>query len=63
MNRTTESRRITQIAVSAGDKEIYDLLYALANDGTLWYRVMRDDKSWICIESLPQPPTPEPENI
>ena len=55
MNRTTESRRITQIAVSAGDKEIYDLLYALANDGTLWYRVMRDDKSWICIESLPHP--------
>ena len=63
MNRTTESRRITQIAVSAGDKEIYDLLYALANDGTLWYRKMREDSPWICIESLPQPPTPEPENI
>lgn len=63
MNRTTEPRYITQIAVSSGDEEIPDLLYALANDGTLWYRVMRGNKSWIRIESLPQPPTPEPENI
>lgn len=63
MNRTTEPRFITQIAVSAGGPEIPDLLYALADDGTLWLREMREDSPWICIESLPQPPTPEPENI
>ena len=62
MNRTIKPRRITQIAVSAGDAENYDLLYALANDGTLWYRLMREDRPWIRIESLPQPQKLKPEN-
>jgi hypothetical protein len=50
-------RNIIQIAVSAGNSEDPDVLYVLANDGTVWRKIisyaMRTE--WEEINELPQP--------
>lgn len=45
-------RRAVQICVSSGE---FDLLYALADDGTIWQRPPGHGKPWVEIEPLPQP--------
>lgn len=53
----TTRRDIIQIAVSAGDNDNPDIIYALANDGTVWKRVIHTYKAanmWEVIEPIPQ---------
>lgn len=57
-------RKIIQIAVSTEEKSP-DIVYALADDGTLWrVNVNRSSRSrdWLPMPSLPQDPITETSN-
>ena len=52
--KATQSRKVVQIAVAPAALSGSDILYALADDGTMWCMAPHlDNSDWKCIKDIP----------
>ncbi len=49
------SRKIIQIATTTGTEGGCDFVYALCDDGTLWYLYNQTGATWRDLPDVPQP--------
>jgi hypothetical protein len=58
------ARVITQIAAAAGSESANrDVLYALADDGTIWRLTVKMGYGWFQLPALPQTDAPAPGTL
>jgi len=54
-------RKIIQICSDVETDEVFGVLHALCNDGTLWFRTQKNGEGWTQIKGVPQPENRQPE--